>query len=273
MASKRADPPKTWLRHKWTIKEAYAKGVEFCPSNPQNLGMGTQSYEFTLHHNIPLNTIIESFNIVIVFCDWKVTERLLRLYGIDTKAEQIAKRIEQISKDRSEKMSAQNEKVTYKILMSKFKLDNYEFEGIEQRVTWQPWNIVEGPSGSIRADDPKEKFDNFIEADPSNWARYAVINRLYLVLADLIKDYKQKETQPADFENMRKWSFDLKQVLPSPESFIKSNPMVTFNQAHWRVASPLKSITYKVKYFYAVRKRVHNDPEIMLSPVGRNKLY
>lgn len=282
-ASERPSPPK-WSRTDWRIHQARAAGLYPHDRTNENI-----SYDFTWHHNIPLKTLLESFNIAVVFCDWIVVEGLLDLFGMrlmpDLKKrirlarEAIGPSVRTPGSGRSqlgatmpanatfEKWIARysaGEETLLEALSSEKVLSAADSDTIMEKVAWQKWNIVEGPKESVRSDDPgSDNFDDFRQADPANVARYMAVLNLYTAMAFVEKDYKAYKMHFATEEKMKEWTLMLKGPVQGAQ-FLINEGLVKFNPEHWLVVYKggkpvIKAKAVPGKEYFQVRRRQSSD--------------
>jgi hypothetical protein len=239
------------------------------------------SYDFTWHHNIPWKVLRDSFNVVIVFCNWRVTDALLDLYGMRL-SPVIKRRIRDIraalhlhlpdgNDDKPDEKHAGG--ATYEKWVARFsdgpeslleplslekQLTSDQVDELTQNVAWQRWNIVEGPKEAIRIDDPgSDDFDDFREADPAHFNRYEAAHELYEALSDIEADYRRNKGLVTSCDKMRAWSAKLQALVPRTQ-FLTSEPLMMFDSTVWRVAGYTNGPLEKDlggKMYYQVRLR------------------
>ncbi|MFD1951486.1 hypothetical protein ACFSGX_11995 [Sphingomonas arantia] len=67
---------------------------------------------------------------------------------------------------------------------------------VHSRLTWQGWNIVEGPGGEFRSDDPDDNYDGWstIKGVSANQRkRLQSVNSLYSVMSRLARNTKKTD--------------------------------------------------------------------------------
>jgi len=120
----------------------------------------TPTVTFTWHHTIPWNCLAAFWNGLVAGKHWTAVELFLRLVSAD-KPHDIMDQI---------KSGA---------LMDRDRLHT--------QLTWQGWNIVEGPGGDFREDDPGEGYDRWFNHGLSDNQRATVqaVDQLYLLIEPL----------------------------------------------------------------------------------------
>jgi hypothetical protein len=145
-------------------------------------GGGNYQMTMTWHHNIPDTLWRDFWNIMLVNNWSKEMEEFLYLAGMDDRPgndyriSNYIKKFDKLTKDfgRLQQANAVQGNVaqifqmdftafngTWALSDSNFLLTADECDKLSTFVSWQSWNIVEGPLNTLRPDDPGDNFDDF----------------------------------------------------------------------------------------------------------------
>lgn len=218
------------------------------------------AYEFTWHHNIPWNELRESWDIIITFCRPEIITRLFDLYTRDhvlakTSATTPAKLLQKILalreaggpaqaddakaglQNKSDRMTGQqwlNNMAAYRFPANRShsNFNAADHDALPIFICWDGWNLVEGPSTTIRTEDPGEAFDDFSAADPdpTRQHRYGCVMRLHSTLTEIIDDFNANwAATPCQYVNTTiKWSKAMDETLKVCEALTSDERKAIF---------------------------------------------
>jgi hypothetical protein len=218
------------------------------------------AYEFTWHHNIPWNELRDSWDIIITFCTPAIITRLFDLYTRDhvlakTSGTPPARLLQKILalreaagpaqaddatsglQNKSDRMTGQQwltNMAGYRFPSnrSQTNFNSTDHDALPLFICWDGWNLVEGPSTTIRTEDPGEMFDDFSAADPdtSHNHRYGCVARLHDTLIQIINDFNtQWATTPCNFvQTTITWSRAMDETLTVCESLTSDERKAIF---------------------------------------------
>jgi hypothetical protein len=165
-------------------------------------------YDLTWHHNIPYADLRDSWNYIFALCAPTLLNRLYLLYAggngtLTMKDERVIKgKLLTIKEEADEKVKADDtpaacvgrlsDMAFLDKLPEKAHLTRQDDNFIDSFVTWQRWNVVEGPKESVRTDDPgNANFDDFSHVDNTGYMtnRYRSCLDLYRALKGFIATY------------------------------------------------------------------------------------
>lgn len=210
-----------------TAKQLFVNG-KYVPPNEAALyqlfdpSTTVGTYEFTWHHNIPWNELRDSWDIIVTFCTPKVITRLFDLYTRDhvstkTAGTEPPKLLQKIlalreaagpaqaddqsngRENKSDRKTGQewiNNMAAYRFTSTRShtNFNSTDYDALPIFICWDGWNLVEGPSTTIRTEIPGEMFDDFSAAGPDtdNVHRYGCVARLHTTLIEIIDDFNTK---------------------------------------------------------------------------------
>jgi hypothetical protein len=174
MTSRGAEPG-SWIRTNTRDRQWWKLDPEFANGNYQ--------MTMTWHHNIPDNKWRDFWNILLVNGWLQEMQEFLYLAGMDdrpnsdvristyiSKFDYLAKEFRRLEKvngapqgEAKELFQRDSTTLTESWAVNdanKFLTAN-EYDALSTFVSWQAWNIVEGPLNTLRTGDPGDEFDDF----------------------------------------------------------------------------------------------------------------
>lgn len=158
----------------------------------------------TFHHVIGWQRIWQMWNHLVVKDRWDVIREWAHLMQIDGAAVDA---------------------------MQKGTLD--DVDPVVEKICWSPWNMVEGPRGSYREDDPSKdnKDIDYFQFGGSHTARTRMSDLLALFNAMTVALRAVPNADPA-FDQLRKMLHDLRHL--------RNKEMIRFEESMWEVVKPGK---------------------------------
>jgi len=243
------------------------------------------SYDFTWHHNIPWETLRDSWNIILCFCAKGTIEKVLEAYCVGNGfryAVNLSKKLTTIrekigpSKDNASsatfgkyasRMGVNPDEISHlQHLELKDSLTSDDQDNVACIVAWQKWNIVEGPKESVRIDDPgSDGFDDFIDADSDNSERYLKVRDYYEALQELIRDYNIRINQFANWGVITEWNNKISHSIDKILE-IKSQDCTMFDKKIWVVITDngrgIEKTQNSMRYFIVKKNTEHILPQL-----------
>ena len=181
----RGSEPSHWVKTDTRDRKWWNKDPEFANGNYQ--------MTMTWHHNIPDNQWREFWNILLANSWADEVNEFLYLTGMDDrpnsnfristlikKFKYLHKEFERLAKASGGKTADGYQKdlgdltgpaASWAVGDASQLLTANEMDELRTRISWQDWNIVEGPLNTLRPGDPGDNFDDFTGLIPKERAR------------------------------------------------------------------------------------------------------
>jgi hypothetical protein len=175
------------------------------PEPPQEWGHSETEagHALTWHHVLPWRLLRDFWNAMVEHQHWNVAEELAWLSAYGTRNE-ISKHVKSMEK--------------------KAFCDRQNENSLAAKLCWRGWNIVEGPSN--RADDPGDKYDNFVKVTGlTSWQqeRMVHLHQVHQLMSEFSTAY---------VGNQRVGN-DVARELAGFARHHKNSPLITFNEDMW----------------------------------------
>ena len=165
---------------------------------------------FTWHHTIPWNCLAAVWNGLVAGQHWAAVETFLRL------------------------VSAQDPAGAVRQIRSGTLMDR---DRLHTQLTWQGWNIVEGPGGDFREGDPGEGYDKWSIQGLSNNQRSTVqaVDQLYMAMRPLAA----RPPRPGFATNVPNLSANeakaVEKAMAQQMAALRGKPPMLWNPDAWEV--------------------------------------
>lgn len=172
---------------------------------------------FTWHHTIPWNCLRLAWNGLIGGRHWKAAELFLQIASVPDPAGTVRRMRDGVLMNRDQ---------------------------VHSLLTWQGWNIVEGPGGDHRIGDPGEGYDGWstvIGVSSNQRSRLQGVNSLYTRMDELSKRTLLRESGrefPAISASEAK---ALERLLHAEMGNLRGKPPILWTEAMWTVVKAGKA--------------------------------
>jgi hypothetical protein len=190
----------------------------------------------TWHHTIPWNCLCNVWNGLVVGQHWNALGEFMNLIGVPNRTE----------------------------VLKQIKNENLQDrDGLHTLVTWQGWNIVEGPGGKFREkdDDPGDKFDGWSGKGMSTNQRATLqqVNVLYQVMATLGNRALNAARHAPNITS--KEARVLQRVIKQTRPTLRGREPIRWQEDMWYQVQPGKEAKCGTKWYTQPvwRKRRHSD--------------
>ena len=164
------------------------------------------SVTMTWHHTIPWNTLSCVWNALVQGEHWQAAAKFLYLVGV-TFPNPVIEKVKTSSLD--------------------------DRDALHTRLTWQGWNIVEGPGEAFRNDDPGEAFDSWPGFGMTSNQRttHQEVKSLYTVMQQVTAQPLVAGTQNRSVDAMM--ASRLEQSFDKAKQALRGKSYVPWTEAMW----------------------------------------
>ncbi|TCP34022.1 hypothetical protein EV292_10411 [Sphingomonas sp. BK235] len=177
--------------------------------------------DLTWHHVIPLRCLTTVWNGLVEGEHWSTAERFLHVAGADNASHLV------------EEMKAG-------------RIGGEERDVLHEHVTWQGWNIVEGPGGLCRSDDPGDQYERFhwTSLSGNQRATLMAVSAIYSEMGPLHRQLDRAEPRKISSQQAK----SLSDSLSTNRLALRKKAPIPFSEGMWDKLDPGRAGKRKPRY-------------------------